>query len=43
MLGGSLLYLLLYVDDKLVIGKDMVDVKRVKDMWKREFVIAKGM
>ena len=34
--GGSLLYLLLYVDDMLVIAKDMLEVKEVKDMLKRE-------
>ena len=35
--GGSLLYLLLYVNDMFVIAKDMVGVKRVKDMLKGEF------
>ena len=35
--SGSLLYLLLYVDDMLVIAKDMFEVKKVKEMFKVEF------
>ena len=35
--GGSLLYLLLYVDDMLVIAKDMFEVKKVEKMLKGEF------
>ena len=34
---GSLLYLFLYVDDMLVIAKDIFEVKKVKKMLKGEF------
>ena len=34
---GSLVYLLLYVDDMLVVAKDMFEVKKVKEMLKGEF------
>lgn len=37
--GGSLLYLLLYVDDMLMIAKDITDVKRVNRTLKGEFEI----
>ena len=35
--SGSLLHLLLYVVNMFVIAKDMIDVKKVKHMLKREF------
>ena len=34
---GSLLYLFLYVDDMLVIAKDIFEVKKVKKMLKGKF------
>ncbi|KAL0875998.1 hypothetical protein Bca101_025703 [Brassica carinata] len=34
---GSYVYLLLYVDDMLLVGKEMTEIKRVKEMLNKEF------